>query len=261
MALTTDIIEITEYTLEPGITDVVMTSTGGFENALVATYTVPYGIYPSNMYIDDDALHITYESHTETIYLAVLLIRNNLQVINHLESNLEGAALSAKQGKVLKDALDALDIPSDITDLDDVVISSIQNGQVLAWDSVTEKFVNVDQSAAPSFDLIKKDWIGTTSSAAYTVLTETADLTAGKYIVNVHLPYSTNTGMASFGLSINSALDTNALCTIPISYGNYTNVIELTGSATVKFVTVSSTAMSWDSQYIDRGAMNIIKLE
>ena len=146
MALTTDIIEITEHTLEPGITDIVITSSGGFENALVATYTVPYGIYPSTMYIDSGDLHIKYENHEDTIYVAVLLIRNDLQVINHLESNLEGAALSAKQGKVLKDALDALDIPANITDLDDVVISSIQNGQVLAWDSVLEKFVNVDQS-------------------------------------------------------------------------------------------------------------------
>lgn len=148
MALTTNIIEITEHTLLPGANDIVMTSTGGFENALVATYTVPYGIYPSNMYIDD-ALHITYESHTDTIYVAVLLIRNDLMVINHLESNLEGAALSAKQGKVLKSLIDALGSPA-LSDLTDVDINSLTAGDILIYDSVSEKWINTPLPSIPA---------------------------------------------------------------------------------------------------------------
>lgn len=149
MALTTNIIEISEHTLSPGITDIVMTSTGGFENALVATYTVPYGIYPSDMYIDNNALHIKYEAQTETIYVAVLLIRNDLQIINHLESDLEGAALSAKQGKVLKGLIDAMGSPA-LSALSDVDLDTLTANDILIYDSVSEKWINTALPSIPS---------------------------------------------------------------------------------------------------------------
>lgn len=268
MALTTDIIEITEHTLPPGINDIVMTSTGGFENALVATYTVPYGIYPSNMYIDNDALHITYESHTDTIYLAVLLIRNDLQVINHLESNLEGAALSAKQGKELKALIDAIGSPAlsdltdvdldsltaddiliydglnrkwintplptyDIADLDDVTITSPSNGQALLYDN--GEWINGSVAGGVNYSETEQDtgrtWINGSKIYQRTFLISKSDLTSQG---NNNYKYST---AITFGRIIafkNVIQYNNSFATLPsgttnTSYMNYINVIDATG--------------------------------
>jgi len=44
-------------------------------------------------------------------------------------------------------------IPENITDLSDVAVDNIQNGQVLKWDATQEKFVNADESGGGSGDV------------------------------------------------------------------------------------------------------------
>jgi len=265
--------KILEETLTAGNTSVSFTDTA-IPNSLIRVFSNNPDIIPVSRTLSGNTLTVTYEAQSNDLYVALEIVKEGLEVIDNVTSTNTDKALSANQGKVLKDAIDTisgnltdlsntvdnLDIPNNITDLDDVNVTSIQDGQVLAWDSDTSKFVNVDQSGGSSATVIKKNWTATTSSVTGSQLTELANLDAGKYIVNVHIPYSSNSSTSIFALAIDSALDNNQISVAPVSYGNCTFVIEKNASFTLKFVSATGNTLTWDSAYIDRGGMYIVKL-
>ena len=65
-------------------------------------------------------------------------------VIDNLTSTSTTDALSAKQGKVLKDSIDGLDIPSLLSDLSDVELTSLANGQIIKYNGTNQKWINSD---------------------------------------------------------------------------------------------------------------------
>ena len=257
--------KILEQTLSAGSTSVTFTD-ADIPNSLIRVYSSNSDLIPVSRILSGNTLTVTYEAQTNAIDVAVEIVKAGLDIVDDLTSTDTDKALSAKQGKVLKDDLDTLtttvnnlDIPDNITDLDDVDVTSIQDGQILAWDAIAEKFKNVNQGSA-SFTLIEKAWTATASSASGTVLTESANLEAGLYIINVHNAYSDNNISTLFTLAINGVLKNDAIAFIASSYGNYTYILKLTESASVTYVTASSNPLSWNSLYIDRGGMSILKI-
>ena len=258
--------KVLEGTLVAGETSITFTDSD-IPNSLVRVFSTNTDVIPVSRTLVGNALTITYDAQPSNMGVAVELVKAGMTINNTLTSDATDEALSAAQGKALKYGLDTLDatvsgleIPEDITDLDDVNVTSITDGQVLAWDSDTSKFVNVDQSGGSIASVIKKDWTATSSSVTGTQLTELANLDAGKYIINVHIPYSASTGTSIFALAVDSALDNNQISVAPVSYGNCTFVIEKNASFTLKFVSATGTSLTWDSAYIDRGGMYIVKL-
>lgn len=254
--------KILEATLTAGSTMVTFTDTD-IPNSLIRVFSSDSDIIPESRVLSGNSLTVTYPAQSNNIGVALEIVKQGLDIVDNVTSEDASKALSAKQGKVLKDAIDSIiipTIPENITDLDDVNVSDIQSGQVLAWNSSTEKFVNVDQSGGGSTEIIKAAWTATASTAAYTQLTEAKTLNAGKYLINIHNAYSTSTNINQFCLLINNTADLTTISNVSISYGNSTFLIELPEASSVCFATASALSMSWDNQYLSRGGMNILKI-
>lgn len=259
--------KILEQTLTAGQTAVVFTDTD-IPNSLIRVFSSNSDVIPVSRILSGSSLTVTYEAQNYNMDVALEIVKQGLDIVDNLTSTDTDKALSAKQGKALKDSLDTLSttvaglvIPEDITDLNDIEITDIEDGQVLAWDDVEQKFVNVDQSGGETATLTTKAWTASSSSAVGTVLTETANLDAGIYIISIHTaPCNINT-LQAFALSINNTIDNSTIEAITPSYGNYVKLISLASSSSVTFVTASGASMLWDSTYHDRGGMDIIKLK
>lgn len=165
--------KILEQTLSAGSTSVSFTD-ADIPNSLIRVYSSNSDLIPVSRSLSGNTLTVTYEAQLSAIDVAVEIVKAGLDIIDNLTSTDADKALSAKQGKTLKDDLDTLsgnvdtlsdnlvtltgrvdnlDIPDNITDLNDVDVNNIANGQVLAWNSTTEKFENVNQSGGGSADI------------------------------------------------------------------------------------------------------------
>lgn len=258
--------KILEATLTAGSTSVTFTD-ADIPNSLIRVFSSDSTIIPESRILSGTTLTVTYAAQESNMDVALEIVKQGLDIVDNVLSEDTDKALSAKQGYLLdaaigdvNDRIDGLVIPDNITDLDDVNVTSIEDGQVLAWDENTSTFVNVDQAASTSYPVIKKNWIASSSSVTGTALTDTETLPAGKYIINVHLPYSVLTTTAVFALSINNAIDNSQICVTLISYGNCSFIVEKNESFTIKFVSGSSNSLTWDSSYLDRGAMYILRI-
>ena len=148
--------KILEQTLSAGSSSVIFTD-ADIPNSLIRVFSSNADIIPISRTLSGTSLTVTYEPQTSNLDVAVEIVKAGLDIVDDLTSTDTDKALSAKQGKLLKDDLDTLsntvnnlDIPDNITDLDDVNVTSIQDGQVLAWDEDLQKFVNVNQSEGAS---------------------------------------------------------------------------------------------------------------
>lgn len=166
MALSTNLIQIEEFEMQAGLTDIYYTTTGGLDNSLIGIYNDHYGVYPVNVEITgsgvNQGLHITYEAQTFDMNVAVLFLKGDLTINNTLTSNSETEALSAKQGKVLKDLIDSIQVTGALSDLDDVDLTSLTGGDILVYDGINQKWVNTAQPSIPS-DLNDLDDVTITS--------------------------------------------------------------------------------------------------
>ena len=230
-------------------------------NSLIRVYSTNSNIYPQNISLSGNTLTVTYEQVTSALGVAVELVKQGLEIDDNLTSDNNDHALSAKQGKVLKGLIDA--IPAGITelsDLDDVDITDIEDGQVLAWNAVSEKFINVNQSGGSSFDVYDFAWVATSSTAVKTALTETKSLPAGKYIAIVHTPYGSNvTGYQFMILDDNEYVYQTSVLTNS-SYTSIAMFFDLDGTSDVKLASGTTASVTWDAQYISDGCMRIIKV-
>lgn len=139
--------KILETTLTAGATSAIFND-ADIPNSLIRVFSTNSNIYPQSVSLSGTTLTVTYEAQDASMDVAIELTKQGLDIIDNLTSSDDAAALSAKQGKALKDAIDALPTPpEDISDLSDVLITDIEDGQVLAWDDVEQKFVNVNQSS------------------------------------------------------------------------------------------------------------------
>lgn len=155
--------KILEATLTAGNTSVTFTD-AAIPNSLIRVFSSDSNIIPESRILSGTSLTVVYAPQTSNIDVALEIVKQGLDIVDNVLSEDTDKALSAKQGYLLSAAIgdvddglstltetvNSLDIPDNITDLDDVNITSIQDGQVLAWDEDTSKFVNVDQSGGTS---------------------------------------------------------------------------------------------------------------
>lgn len=140
--------KILESTLTAGSTAVVFTDSE-IPNSLIRVYSNDDNLAPVSMNVSSNSLTVTYPEQDSDKYIALEIVKAGTEIIDAVNSTATDKALSANQGKVLKDAIDSIvipEVPEKITDLEDVNVTSIQDGQVLEWDSDTEKFINVTPS-------------------------------------------------------------------------------------------------------------------
>lgn len=154
MAVSTNLIQIEEFELAAGTTDIVYTTTSGLDNSLIGIYNDHYGVYPANVAIEGSGvqqrLHITYDTQTFNMNVAVLFLKGDLTINNTLTSNSETDALSAKQGKVLKDLIDNIQVTGALSDLDDVDLTSLAGGDILVYDGINQKWINMALPTIPT---------------------------------------------------------------------------------------------------------------
>lgn len=141
--------KILESTLVAGATTVSFTDTE-IPNSLLRVYCTKSGLFPISQTLSGNSVTVNYKPQDSNVGVALEIVKSGLDIVDDLETEDSSKALSANQGAVLKGLIDDLSIPDNITDLDDVSVASIQNGQVLAWDDTVEKFVNVNQSGGGS---------------------------------------------------------------------------------------------------------------
>ena len=162
--------KILEATLTAGSTAVVFTDSD-IPNSLIRVFSSDSTVIPESRMLSGNTLTVVYPAQTSTLYVALEIVKQGLDIVDNVLSEDTDKALSAKQGYLLSAAIgdnadnisilsgnletltetvNNLDIPDSITDLDDINITSIQNGQVLAWNATSQKFVNVNQSGGSS---------------------------------------------------------------------------------------------------------------
>ena len=186
--------KVLEGTLNTGQTSITFTDSA-IPNSFIRLGSTDPDLMPVSQSISGNSLTITYEPQSSSKGILVNLVKEGLNVIDDLTSSDSSNALSAKQGKTLKELIDGIgdfalsdltdvnitslsngdiliydslsekfinqslpSIPENISDLDDVEITNISYGQVLAWNDVLSKFVNVNQSGGgASLDALYPD--------------------------------------------------------------------------------------------------------
>lgn len=183
--------KILEATLTAGQTSVIFND-ADIPNSLIRIYSNDTSLLYTSATLSGTSLTVTYEAQTSNKNIALELVKAGMDIVDNVTSTDADKALSAKQGKELKDSIDTLtntvnnlDIPDNITDLDDVVISSIQDGQVLAWDDNTDKFVNVTPSSRVIYSTTEQvigTWIDDKTLYEKTVTPNTTAINNHTYI-------------------------------------------------------------------------------
>jgi len=133
--------KIIEKTLEAGQTTITITDTD-IPGSLIRTYSNDPDLMPVQIVLTGSTLKIDYEAQSTDKYVAVELVKQGLDIIDNLTSTDTDAALSAKQGKVLKDLVDGITPIRNLTELDDVLVTNLTDGDILKYNSDDEVFKN-----------------------------------------------------------------------------------------------------------------------
>ena len=201
--------KILETTLAAGDTSVTFTDSD-IPNSLIRVYSTDPDLMPVEQSLTGTTLTITYEAQSSAKGIAVEMVKQGLEIVDNLISSDTDKALSAKQGKVLKDAIDGIVIPTvpeSITDLDDVTFTDPTNGQVLKYQNGI--IINADESGGGSYPNYSKteevlcNWINNT--AIYKIVYEFDSALSVSYnsITNTSID-TTNMGLVIKAIGINA---------------------------------------------------------
>lgn len=181
--------KILEATLVAGSTSVTFTDTD-IPNSLLRVYCSRSALFPISQTLSGNSVTVNYKPQDSNIGVALEIVKSGLDIVDDLTTEDNTKALSANQGYVLKGLIDGIVIPTvpeNITDLEDVDVTDIDNGQVLAWNSETEKFENVNQSGGGGFSLTLYDHTDlgavTLNNNAYKTVKSYANIPVGKYLL------------------------------------------------------------------------------
>ena len=200
--------KILETTLTIGNTSVVFTD-NDIPNSLIRVFTNKPDVIPTSITMSGSSITVSFTAQTSILYVALEIVKSGFSIIDSLTSTSDNDALSAKQGKILKDAIDGIVIPTvpdvinnvtsdsttdalsaaqgkylkglidaiptvpqNIDDLDDVDISTPINGQVLKYNSVSEKWENVTSSGQYTTTQL---WTGNMTSTGDQVLSDSIE--------------------------------------------------------------------------------------
>ena len=202
------ITKILEGVLVAGQTSISFTDSD-ISNSLIRTYSSDDDLYPVSRTIAGNTLTITYEAQSTNKGIAIEIVKEGLDIVDNVTSTDTNKALSANQGKVLKDSIitslsglndvnintpeddDMLiydngewinaampSIPANIDDLDDVTITSPSNGQVLTYND--GEWVNAGSSAGGTSYSTSERSVGTwiDNSTLYQITVDIGTLSA-----------------------------------------------------------------------------------
>lgn len=136
--------KILETTLAAGSTSVSFTDSD-IPNSLIRIYSNDPNLVPVTESISGTTVTVTYEAQTSSKAIALEIVKQGLEIVDNVTSEDTDKALSANQGKVLKDAIDQI---SDLSGLDDVDITEATDNDILIYD--TDKWVNTPLPSIPS---------------------------------------------------------------------------------------------------------------
>lgn len=110
------------------------------------------------------------------------------------------------------------------------------------------------------------NWIATSVTTSGTPVTQEITVPSGKYFVILYLPLSwngsaLNTTPNVFGLKINGSNNTKTLATVSNSYGRFAVYVDLAEESTIVAITQMQQSVTWDSNYLDRGGMDVIQIQ
>lgn len=142
--------KIIERILEEGQTSITITDTD-IPGSLVRTYSNDPDLMPVQIVLTGSTLKIDYEAQSSDKYVAVELVKQGLDIIDNLTSTDTDAALSAKQGKVLKDLVDYITPIRNLTELDDVLVADLTDGDILKYNAENEVFINYALPTIPVY--------------------------------------------------------------------------------------------------------------
>lgn len=140
--------KILETTIASGGTTATFTDSD-IPNSLIRVYATDSNIYPQTVSLTGTTLTVTYEAVSSSLGVAVEIVKQGLTINDTLTSTATDEALSANQGKALKDIIDNLGVPA-LTELSDVDFVSLADGDTIVYDSINEKFVNQSMPSIPS---------------------------------------------------------------------------------------------------------------
>ena len=135
------ITKILEGTLSTGNTTVTFTD-NDIPNSLIRVYATNSDVYPSEITLSGNTLTVKYQAQTTTLYIAVELVKAGLEIIDNVTSDDDTAALSAKQGKYLNSLIYENSIPNAITEP--------ETDDMLLYDGVEEQWYNTPFPSIPS---------------------------------------------------------------------------------------------------------------
>ena len=139
--------KIIEQTLVAGATSVTFTDSE-ITNSLIGLFCSDSDLYPVSRTLTGTTLTVTYEPQSTNKGVALLIVKQGLEIVVNVTSTDDDKALSAKQGKVLKDLIDGFAIPS-IEQLTDVDVENLQTDDILIYDAVEEKWINTTLPSIP----------------------------------------------------------------------------------------------------------------
>lgn len=150
--------KILETTLPAGSTSVSFTD-ADIPNSLIRTYTTDAELYPQEIVLSGTTLTIKYEAQSYTLGVALELVKAGLDIIDDLTSDDAASALSAKQGKALKDALDLKadesQIPDSLSDLEgDSTHRVVTDTQISSWNGSVNNIQYYEQNGFLSKNLL-----------------------------------------------------------------------------------------------------------
>ena len=141
------ITKILETTLSVGATSVVFTDSN-IPNSLLLLNSTDPDLMPVSRSISGNSLTINYEPQSSAKGIALYIVKEGFEVINNLTSDSQTDALSAAQGKALKNLIDSFSIPS-VEELTDVEVEDLQSDDILIYDALENKWINSSLPSVP----------------------------------------------------------------------------------------------------------------
>lgn len=139
--------KILETTLTAGSTSVTFTDSD-IPLSLIRVYASDPDVLPTERRLSGSTITVSFEARSTNMGVALEIVKAGLNVIDALDSDDTAAALSAKQGKVLKSLIDSFSVPA-LDDLTDVEVEDLQSDDILIYDSVEGKWINTSLPSVP----------------------------------------------------------------------------------------------------------------
>ena len=105
---------------------------------------------PVTQTISGTTLTVTYEAQSASKGVALEIVKQGLEIVDNVTSTDADKALSAKQGKTLKDLIDGITVTGSLSNLDDVNITDPITDDILIYDGVEEEWYNTPMPNIPT---------------------------------------------------------------------------------------------------------------